>query len=54
MTGPTNNQDYANQTLEGTEGHARRLADEQTNEGDEDVAGHIYMQEPGAPGSRER
>ena len=53
-TGPTNDPADTDGTLEDTEGHARRLAEEQTAKGDDDVEGHIYVQEPGAPGSRDR
>ena len=37
-----------------TQGHAPEGANEQSTDGDDDVEGHIYVQEPGAPGSRDR
>ena len=36
-----------------TEGHRGQYADAEAAEGD-DVEGHVYVQEPGAPGSKGR
>ncbi len=34
------------------EGHRRMTADAESAEGDDDTEGHVYVQEPGAPGAK--
>lgn len=43
-----------NERIVMTTGPTNDPANEQTAEGDEDTEGHVYVQEPGAPGSKGR